>query len=42
VLEHGLSVTAKQLDSREAGQIFARMTRDVAALAAALRAHLDA
>jgi hypothetical protein len=41
VLEHGFYVTEKQLESREAGQIFARMARDVAALAAALRAHLD-
>jgi hypothetical protein len=41
VLERGFSVTEKQLDSREAGQIFHRMTGDVEALAAALRAHLD-
>jgi hypothetical protein len=41
VLEHGFAVTEKQLDSREAQQIFARMTNDVDALAAALRAHLD-
>jgi hypothetical protein len=41
VLERGFNVTPKQLKSREAQQIFERMTSDVAALAAALRAHLD-
>jgi hypothetical protein len=41
VLERGFAVTEKQLDSREAQQIFARMTSDVDSLAAALRTHLD-
>jgi hypothetical protein len=40
VLERGFAVTEKQLDSREAQQIFVRMTSDVDALAAALRTHL--
>jgi len=34
-------VTEKQLNSQDAQQIFERMTQDVGALAAALRAHLD-
>jgi len=41
VLERGFAVTEKQLNSREAQQIFERMTSDVDALATALRAHLD-
>jgi hypothetical protein len=41
VLERGFAVTEKQLQSRGAKEIFARMTSDVSALAAALRAHLD-
>jgi hypothetical protein len=41
VLERGFAVTEKQLQSRGAAEIFARMTSDVSALAAALRAHLD-
>lgn len=41
VLERGFAVTEKQLDSRDAQQIFERMAKDVGALAAALRAHLD-
>jgi hypothetical protein len=40
VLERGFTVTKKQLSSQEARTIFARMTSDVDALAAALRAHL--
>ena len=41
VLERGFAVTEKQLDSRDAQQIFERMTSDVDALAATLRTHLD-
>jgi hypothetical protein len=41
VLERGFNVTAKQLKSGAAQQIFVRMTSDVDALAAALRTHLD-
>jgi len=41
VLERGFSVTKKDLASRGARQIFGRMTSDVEALAAALRAHLE-
>jgi hypothetical protein len=41
VLERGFAVTEKQLQSRGAEEIFARMTSDVSALAAALRVHLD-
>ena len=41
VLERGFAVTEKQLNSRGAQQIFERMTGDVGALAAALRAHLE-
>lgn len=41
VFERGFAVTEKQLESRDAQQIFERMTKDVDALAAALRAHLD-
>jgi hypothetical protein len=41
VLERGFAVTEKQLGSGEAQQLFKRMTSDVDALAAALRAHLD-
>jgi hypothetical protein len=41
VLERGFAVTEKQLDSPDARQVFARMTKDVDALATALRTHLD-
>jgi hypothetical protein len=41
VLERGFNVTQQQFKSTAAQQIFQRMTADVAALAAALRAHLD-
>jgi hypothetical protein len=41
VLERGFAVTKKQLASRQAQQIFEEMTNDVAAMASALRAHLD-
>ena len=40
VLERGFTVTKRLLSSQEARKIFARMTSDVDALAAALRAHL--
>jgi hypothetical protein len=41
VLERGFAVTEKQLNARQAQQIFEQMTSDVNALAVALRAHLD-
>ena len=41
VLERGFAVSEKQLESRDAQQIFERMTKDVAALVASLRAHID-
>jgi hypothetical protein len=41
VLERNFSVTKKQLNAQAAQQIFVRMTSDVDALAAALRAHID-
>ena len=40
VVERGFNITAAQLKSRGAQQIFQRMTGDVDALAAALRTHL--